>query len=507
MGLKVLFIVKDLEGAEPLGALYVAGALEAAGHVTRFIGTRAVSIDAELRRFAPDVVALSATTGLHRFYAGLAAHVKQVRPDAFVLLGGPHATHFPQILQSPGFDAICRGEGEDVALELVGALERGEELRGLPGTWVKREGRIFRAPAAALRRDLDSLPFPPRQRLYEWDDALRARPLKSFTANRGCPFPCTYCFNESLASLYGPGWKRVRVRSPANVVDEIVEVRRSGPLDIVGFRESIFAYTPQWLRDFGARYRSEVGLPFYCHVRADLLDEELVELLVHAGCHSVNVGIETASAQVAEQVLGRGPRHEAMKAGVRLLKRAGIVVFADNMVGLPGGSFADDLETLRLNIELDVDYAAATLCTPYPGTELARYAVAHGYFDGDFDAVDESYYGASALAFAPREKRRIENLHKLFALTAAVPALLPLVERLVELPPNDFFYAAFRAFYVISHLTEVMPRRADRQTLTEALLGIFGVYRGRQRRYPAPAPEALPFEDCPARGAPPCPSA
>lgn len=100
---------------------------------------------------------------------------------------------------------------------------------------------------------------------------------------------------------------------------------------------------------------------------------------------------------------------------------AGLVVFTDNILGLPGGTFEDDLKTLRLNIDLDVGYAAATLCTPYPGTGIAAYAQAHGYWDGDVDGIEESYYSGSVLKLpSPRAQRRVENLHKLFALTAAM---------------------------------------------------------------------------------------
>ena len=61
--------------------------------------------------------------------------------------------------------------------------------------------------------------------------------------------------------------------------------------------------------------------------------------------------------------------------GIRRLKQAGIVVFADNILGIPSGTLEDDLATLQMNIDLDVDYAAATLCTPYPGTGIAKFAV------------------------------------------------------------------------------------------------------------------------------------
>jgi anaerobic magnesium-protoporphyrin IX monomethyl ester cyclase len=491
----VLFVVKELEGAEPIGALYVAGCLQQAGHDCRFVGTRGNDVAAEVRRFRPNVIAFGATTGLHRYYLGLNAHLKEIHPDCISLMGGPHPTYFPEVLKTPGLDVICQGEGEDAAVELCNALDRGQDHRHIRDLWVKHEGTITKNPARELRRDLDDLPFPPRELLYAYDDRLRLRPLKSFTTNRGCPFPCSYCFNPSLVDHYGSSWKKVRIRSPENVVRELSEVRRQGPLHVIGFRESIFVYSTTWLRAFGELYRREIGLPYYCHVRADMMTEEMVDLLAWSGCHTVNVGIETANERLANDVLKRQIKMDKLRAGISRLKRAGIVVFADNILGIPSGGLTDDLATLQLNIDLDVDYAAATLCTPYPGTGIAKFAVENGYFDGDFDLIDDSYYTESVLKFSPAsEKRQIENLHKLFAVTAAIPALLPIVKQLIRLPPNDWFYSAFRAWYYICHVTDVMPRRPTLEQITEGLLSIFGVYRGVDaNRFEAPAPVEMPI--------------
>jgi radical SAM superfamily enzyme YgiQ (UPF0313 family) len=497
MGRKVLFIVKEIEGAEPLGALYVAGCLAQAGHECRFVGTRGNDVVAEVMRYRPHVVAFGATTGLHRYYLGLNAAIKERYPGCVSTFGGPHATYFPDAIHTPGIDVVCRGEGEDASVELCDALERGADHRFIRDLWVKHEGKVYRNPARELRRDLDAIPFPPRELLYEYDDRLRMRPLKSFTTNRGCPFPCSYCFNPSLVEHYGSSWKKVRVRSPQNVVAEIARVRAMGPLQVVGFRESIFVYSASWLREFGELYRCEIGLPYYCHLRADMMTEEMVDLLAWSGCHTVNVGIETANERLANQVLKRQIKMERLERGIRMLKRAGIVVFADNILGIPGGTLEDDFATLRLNIDLDVDYAAATLCTPYPGTGIARYAVENGYFEGDFDLIDDSYYTESVIKFPSESvKRQTENLHKWFAVTAAIPQLLPLVKALIKLPPNDYFYAMFRAWYLVCHMTDVMPRRPDWPQIKESVLSIFGVYKGVDPNWHSPPrPEWSPTVD------------
>jgi anaerobic magnesium-protoporphyrin IX monomethyl ester cyclase len=497
MGRKVLFVVKEIAGAEPIGALYVAGCLQRAGHDCRFVGTRGNDVESAVARFRPDVVAVGTTTGLHRYYVGLLAHLKRRFPRIVTLMGGAHPTYYPEVIRSPGIDVVCRGEGEDAATELVDALDRGEDHRCIKDLWIKHEGQVWRNGPRPLRRDIDAIPHPPRELLYEYEPRLAMRPLKSFTTNRGCPFPCSYCFNPSLVEHYGSSWKKVRIRSPEDVVSEIARVRTFGPLHVIGFRESIFVYSAKWLREFGELYRKEIGLPYYCHLRADMMTEEMVELLSWSGCHTVNVGIETANERLANDVLKRQIRQERLIAGIRMLKAAGIVVFADNILGIPGGTLEDDFATLKLNIDLDVDYAAATLCTPYPGTGIAQYAMEKGHFDGDFEAIDDSYYTESVIKF-PNEsiKRQTENLHKWFAVTAALPALLPLVKQLVKLPPNDFFYATFRAWYWIQHLTDVMPRRPDWHQLKEGLLSVFGVFPGMDPNvFPSPPLQDLPFVD------------
>src|ERR1041385_2955222 len=66
MGIKVLLVVEEIEGAELLGALYIAGCLQRAGHECKFVGTRGNRVEDEVRRFAPRVIATVESRGVHR---------------------------------------------------------------------------------------------------------------------------------------------------------------------------------------------------------------------------------------------------------------------------------------------------------------------------------------------------------------------------------------------------------------------------------------------------------
>jgi hypothetical protein len=367
---------------------------------------------------------------------------------------------------------------------------------------VKEAGHIYRNPPRPLRRDLDEIPFPPRQLLYDYDDSLRLRPLKSFTTNRGCP---------SVQLLLQPVAGRPLRRQLEEGAHPQPRERRTraggGPFAGAAARDRLPREHLRLQHQLAARVRRalppEIGLPYYCHVRGDMMTDEMVELLAWSGCHTVNLGIETANERPRQRRSAPADQDGQADRRHQAAEKAGIVVFAGQHRRHPGRIARRLTATLQLNIDLDVDYAAATLCTPVSRDGIAKYASTTGYFSGDFDLIDDSYYTSRCCNFSSAdEKAPDRNLHKLFAVTGAIPALLPLTKQLIKLPPNDWFYSAFRAWYYICHVTDVMPRRPNLEQMKEGLLSIFGIYRGFDRnRFDLPPTEELPFHDADA-GAP-----
>jgi len=474
--MKALFIVRGIEGAEPLGMMYIASLLQQAGHQTRFLPTRGVDLLSEVRRFDPQVIGYGVCTGQHTYYLALNRRLKK-HHDFVAVFGGPHATFFPEMICEEGVDVVCRGEGEDAMLELCDRLQSGRDFSDVRNLHVKRNGGVVSNPLRPLIADLDSLPFPDREGRYAIDERHRAYAAQSFMTSRGCPYRCAYCFNPSMRQLYGPDWARRRLRSPENVLREIEQVKANSSLSFVQFRCSMFPYEVEWLEEFAPNYRRRVGLPFYCHVRANHMTDRVVELMAAAGCKSVNMGIECADEAYRRDVLKRPMRNATIRQACRRLHENGIAILADNMLGLPGRSLEDDLATLRFNAECRIDYPLAMLLQPYPSTGIDRYAREHGHFDGDYSAIDHNYYFRSPLKFgSDEEKRKIENLHKLFAITAEVPYLLPIVQRLIGLPRNLIFNSIFRCWYAFCYLTRIMPHRLRAADVVETLKVLFGIY-------------------------------
>ncbi|HDZ21431.1 hypothetical protein LCGC14_0418620 [marine sediment metagenome] len=474
--MRVLFIVRGIEGAEPLGLMYISAMLKQAGHNVMFLPTRGIDLLAEIRRFEPHVIGYSVCTGQHVYYLALNRRLKHAHRFVSVL-GGPHATFFPEMVGEDGVDVICRGEGEQAMLELCDRLEAGRDITDIRNLWVKRDGVICRNELRPLKDDLDSLPFPDRESRYALDERHRAYPAQSFITGRGCPYRCAYCFNPSMQALYGPAWGRRRVRSVENVVQEIESVRAVSGLSFVQFRCSMFPFELDWLAEFADVYRRRVGLPFYCHVRADCMSPEVVALMAAAGCRSVNMGIECADETYRRDALRRPMSNATIRAACKRLHAHGIAILADNILGLPGQTLEDDIETLKFNVECEIDYPLAMLLQPYPGTEIDRYARAGGYFNGDYSTIGHNYYFRSPLTFRSEdEKRQVENLHKLFAVAREVPWLLPVVRRLIRLPPNLVFNAIFRCWYAFCYFRRIMTHRLHLVDVTETLKVLFGFY-------------------------------
>jgi radical SAM superfamily enzyme YgiQ (UPF0313 family) len=214
------------------------------------------------------------------------------------------------------------------------------------------------------------------------------------------------------------------------------------------------------LRELAEKFPREVGLPFFCNVRANLVTPEKIALLREAGCASVGMGLETGNPSLRNEILKRNLSDGQIVEASRIIRETGIQLLTTNMVGLPGGTLANDFETLALNHACRPAYANAFLYQPYPRTELGEYAREHGYVEGSLDDIDPSAWERSVLRFSTsEEKRQIENFNKLFALATEWPWLTRLVRWMIKLPPNRFFRLAYKLWKGYAIKNRIHPYR------------------------------------------------
>lgn len=433
---------------EYLGVMYLSAALKKEGHeveVFLYHGQGGKNFLSELGRFKPDLVGFSCATGNFKWAQEFSSLVKETLP-ALTIFGGPHPTICPEIINELSIDIVCRGEGELTICELAKKIDKKEDFSTLLGLWVKKGDKIFKNEIRPLVEDLDTLPFPDRD-LYRIKYPFLERSQKIFLAGRGCPFECSYCFNHVLKKLYAGKGQYVRWRQAGRVINEIEFVKKNYSMRTVYMQDDTFILNRNFIRAFAREYRQRVGLPLICLVRADLLNEEVVQNLHFAGCRRVFMGVESGSEEMREKILKKKIANQQIYQSADLLKKYKIKFRTYNMLGLPEETLDDAWKTVKINTEIKTDYPWCSLFYPYPGTVLGEYAQARGLIEKN-NQLDEPSFFRRSIVSSP-VKRELENLQKLFFYAVKFPWFSPLIKKLIKMKRNIVFDLAFLISYTL----------------------------------------------------------
>lgn len=452
--MKCLFVYKtaSLDITDPMGIMCLIANVKRHGHESDlYLTNLEPNLFKAVADYKPDVIGFSVTSGSEPYYLEL---IRRLRKHAsFVsIMGGPHPTFFPEIIEAPEVDIICRGEGDQALVELLDKMQAGADYSAIPNLWVKKDGQVVKNPMRPLVHDLDSLPFPDRDSFLKYY-AYAHSSVKHFLAGRGCPYDCTYCFNHMLKKLYREeaGESRYcRMRSVENVIQELESVRKRYPLKIVYFHDDLFIMNRAWLKEFAETYSRRVGLPMICYVRANLVNEDVVQALKKANCITIAMGIESGNEALRKQVLHREMSNAKILEAAGLFHKYGISIMTQNMVGLPDETIENAYETIRLNAQVKPAYAWASIFQPYPRTALYHYCVEKGYLSPSHQ--QHASYQVESPINTGRTKREFENLHKFFSLCIEKPSLIPLSRRLIRWPGNLVFNLIYRAFKGYTHI-------------------------------------------------------
>lgn len=311
---------------------------------------------------APDVVGFSITCWNARAVYDACRLVRQVLPDAYIVVGGPEASPIAEeVLEAqPAIDAVVRGEGEETFAELLSTLLRGRSPWRVEGVTARREGEVVSAPDRALIGDLDSIPSP-----YLSGALEPVEGTAYIETYRGCPHRCGYCFE-------GKGFGRIRSFSQERVEAEIAFLAQTAGLHSFTFIDPVFNLTPdrlEWLCSAMEPFARRGVRLHTIEVDIERIGPKEAALLRQAGVASVESGPQTTGER-ALQVCRRGFDRERFVAGVAALKDAGISVECDLIVGLPGDTSADVLEGMRFVAELDPGKLQMSTLHVLPGTDL-----------------------------------------------------------------------------------------------------------------------------------------
>jgi anaerobic magnesium-protoporphyrin IX monomethyl ester cyclase len=440
--MKVLFIIDTSSlDQEPLGIMHISALLKQHGHTCEALDlSKERDLVGAVRERDPQLLAFSVVTGPHKRLVRASREIKQ-ELDVLSILGGPHASYFPEVIEEDGVDIVCQGEGEYPMVELVEAMEAGRDFTGIRNLWVKRDGEIYRNPTRPFTHDLDNLPWPDRE-LFNPFPELHVKDTRHFMGGRGCPYDCTFCFNH-IAKQLAEG-RYVRWRSVTDLVGEIKAVKERYGMRFVNFQDDTFVLRMDWLEEFSARYRQEIGLPFLCHVRANLVNDHMSQLLADAGCVHVGMGLEAGNDHLRNVVLKKRISREQLIDACRSLRAHGITISTQNMFGLPFETIDTVLDTIELNIACQPERTNLFFYVPYPRTELAQIAVDEGVFQTkDLDSLPEVFTTEfSSVNLDLPNARQIEQLAKLTRFCVHFPMFFPTIRFLFKRKRGNWIKAA-----------------------------------------------------------------
>lgn len=412
--MKVAFIYFDFMtgagGKYYEGIASLSAVLKAAGHQTAlFHVTTRPDVEDLVGRFErdygdADIAAFSATSNVFPYIAVTSARLKERIPRLVTICGGPHPTLCPdEAIAASGLDVICVGEGEYSLRELCDCLETGRDIPTISGLWVKRDGHILRGQSRPWIRNLDELPLPDRE-LFDYRNSVdREMGRLTFMGSRGCPFNCTHCCNHAFKTLCTDGTPYVRFKSVDRLLEEIRAARSRYPeAEKIHFLDDILTLKPSWFRSFTAQYKEQIGLPYVCNSRFDLLDDELMEMLQKSGCAWLLLGLESGDQEIRRDILKRDQSDEQILRLTELGRGKGIRFSLYNMVGIPGETLKRARKTVKLNARLRPDACQLSIYYPYVKTELYALCKEHGYLTGK---TLDSYFEAETTLKLPEFPR------------------------------------------------------------------------------------------------------
>lgn len=354
--------------------------------------------------------------------------VRSVLPKALLIIGGPFASSEPErAFQQNPVDILVMAEGEHTLVDVLRFYEKnGYFPADLPGTVVKRDGDTIKNPPRPLIEDLDTLPYPDYKKIDIDDYASFGNqtnvPLDSYVlvqTSRGCPYACSYCHNQ-----FG---KQVRRFSDSYILGYMRQHYGNGIRDFIVvddvFNVPLKAAKP--LLKLIARELPQARLYFANGLRADQVDDELIELLQEAGAVMVALAVESASARLQKNI-GKHLKLDRVEDIIEKLSQR-FITRLFFMIGFPGETYEEAHATVEWSGNFKYALPALFVLKVFPGTYIYNELRDKGMVPNNlalqatrpFDAalpLDDQFYGDDLPAdVVPLDSQKILGLRVLWA--------------------------------------------------------------------------------------------
>lgn len=420
--MRVLFIIPKVSGRFPgadiphLGIGYLAATLTKYGIEVQILDMRLGynhrKVHETLDLFNPQLVGITVYSFGYRRAYSLIDEISN-HADCKIVLGGPHISAIgAKALRESEADFAVKGEGEKTLLELCKAIEKSNPGYGDISGLVWRCGdEVIENGNRSFIDQLDSLPFPAYNNFeLEKYFCYKDRLLPLITS-RGCPHHCIFC---SVNLCMG---RKFRPRSAENVVNEIEYWYDQGWRKFEFHDDNFSSDIDRAKRICDLLVRKNLGIEWGLPngVRADRLDEKLLEKMKASGCSRVAFGIESANNDVLKKIK-KGVRIEQVEEAIKMVKKLGMDIIGFFIVGHPTESYQDFMESFAFARRQPFDQINFYNLVPYPGTELLKWVKENGtlLYPEEVYLNKISYWEAKPIFetvnFSVRERRKAYRL-------------------------------------------------------------------------------------------------
>lgn len=347
-----------------------------------------------------DVVGISVRSSYRKLAALITEEINN-KLGIPVIWGSVHPTICPDD-SIKAADAICRGEGETPMVELLNAVERGEDVTTVKGFWFNLpDGKVVKNEMEPYV-DVNSINNPEyctgdqhyfQDSVYHKGDPQTRDNSVSVMASRGCAHDCSYCSNKFFLDA-NSGY--LRIRKVDSVIAEITGAMKAMPhIKHIRFFDDLFACNKKWTDEFVEKYKKHVNMRFDCLLHPNQVSDSLIKKLKYAGLSVVEMGIQHGSQRFANEVYGRRVTNEKVLEATRILKKYGIRGNYDLIIDNPLETDRDRQENLEFLLKIPRPYQLFIYSlTHLPGTSLTAKLLSKGLIKpGDVEGEsDHSLY-------------------------------------------------------------------------------------------------------------------
>lgn len=370
-----------------LGILRVAAVLEQSGYQVEHLDLSGIENYPQVARehvskTSARIFGLTATSPQMPAATKVLKQIRETRPEAKVILGGPHITLVNAAWKKEKkngiqgratkamvklvemFDVLVAGDGEDSIFQAISpdspSIVDADDPKG---------------PLFMTSSRYNEMPFPARHLVdvgsYKY--SIDSVPALSMIAQLGCPFACAFCGGRESSML-----RKIRTRNTETIVSEINHLYSRYGVRGIMFYDDELNVNKSMVQLMNAIHEvgKNLGVDFRLRgfIKSELFTDEQAEAMYRAGFRWILVGFESGSPRILENINKKATREDNTRC-LQIARKHGLKVKALMSIGHPGESRDTIQDTEDWLLENKPDDFDATVITTYPGTPYFDNAV------------------------------------------------------------------------------------------------------------------------------------